>query len=120
MLKVGGIILSLIWLVLGVSFKLTPDAIDKSLRVAKIISEEGLKLRSYNWSSALVAAPVMGLFEADMAAEECSGKQGIINPGSAWCLEIILTLLTKMVKVYVRFFRIGIQGFSIEWAILLL
>lgn len=43
MLKVRGVVLSLFQLVLGVHFKLTLNAIDKSLGVSKVFLEEGLK-----------------------------------------------------------------------------
>ena len=44
MLKVGDIVLSFFQLVLGIFFKLAPNAIDKGLEVSRIFLEESLKL----------------------------------------------------------------------------
>ena len=44
MLKVGSPVSGFFQLVLGVSPKLTPDAVNKDLGTSKVLSEEGFKL----------------------------------------------------------------------------
>ena len=83
MLKVGGVVLSLFQRVLGVSSKLTPDAIDKGLEVPKIFLEEVLELRTCDRSGAFVAVLMLGPSEADGATEERGGKKGTIHPCGA-------------------------------------
>ena len=70
----AGVISSIFKLVLEVSFKLAPDAIDKGLGVPEVFLEENLKLRSRDWSGALVAAFVLDPSEADDAAKEDGGN----------------------------------------------
>ena len=82
-MKVGGVVSSLFQLILEVSSELTPDAIDKGLRVPKILSEEGLELWPRDQSGTFVIAFVLGPFEADGATEEGGGKRGTIHPCSA-------------------------------------
>ena len=65
-----------------------------------------------------MAALVLGLSKADGTTEEGGGKGSIIHPYSAGSFEIILTLLTKVVAIHVRFSKIGLQGQSFEWALL--
>ena len=74
LLKIGGVVLSLFYLVLGVPSKLVPDLIDKGLGVPKVFLKKGLKLWLYNWSGAFVTALMLGSFEAGGAAEESGGK----------------------------------------------
>ena len=45
----------------------------------------------------------------DNVIEEKGGKRGIIHYNSAQSLKIILTLLVKMVAIYVGLFLIGFQ-----------
>ena len=78
-LKVGGVISNFFQLILRVLFKLTLDIIDKGLRVSKVFLKKGLKIKLRNWSSALVAALVLGLSEADRATEEFGGKEDTIH-----------------------------------------
>ena len=44
-LKVGGIVLSLLQIVLGIVFIFTSDIIDKSLKISKVFLEKGFKVR---------------------------------------------------------------------------
>ena len=73
-----GIISSLFQLILRVLSKLAPDAINKSLRVPKVLLEKDLEFRPCDCNGALVAALVLGLFEADDAVKESGGKWGTV------------------------------------------
>ena len=108
MLKVGGIVSSFFQLVLGISSKLASHAIDKGLGVFEVLSEEVLELRPRDYSGAFVAALVLGPSEANGATEKCGGEKGTIHPYSALGFEIILTLLTKLVAIHVRFSEIDL------------
>ena len=59
----------------------------------------------------------MGLSEADGTTEKGGGKKGMIYSCGARGFKIILTLLTKMVAIYVRFSGVGFWGPSFEWAL---
>ena len=61
---------------------------------------------------------LVGSSQADDVTEEDCGKWGTIHPYGARYLEIIFTLLIKMIAVYMGYFGIGIRGPSFEWAIL--
>ena len=113
MLKVGGVVLSLFQLILGVPSKLAPNTIDKGLEVPKVLLEEVLELRPRDRSGAFVAALMLGSSEADGGTEEGGGEGGTIHFCGAWGLEIIFTLLTKVVAIYVRFSGIGLRGPSL-------
>ena len=56
--------------------------------------------------------------EADSATEKCGGKRGTIYLCGAWSFEIILTLLTKVVAIHVRFSGIGLRDSSLKWPLL--
>ena len=62
-----------------------------------------------------MVALVLSSSEADGATEEWSCKWGIIHPGNAWSFEMILTLLTKVIPIHMRFLWIGLQGSSLKW-----
>ena len=113
MLKVGGVVLSLFQLVLGVPSKLAPDAINKSLVVPEVFSKEVFELRQRDRSGVFMAALVLGPSEADGSTEEYGGKGGTIYLCGAWGFEIILTLLTKVLAIHVRFSGIGLRGPSL-------
>ena len=119
-LKVREKISSLFQVVLKISSKLAPDAINKGLGVSEIFLKEGLELKLCKWSGVFVAGLVLGLFEADSTIKEYNNKKSTIHSYSARDFEIILILQTKMVVIYVRFSGISIWGSSFEWAILLL
>ena len=102
-------------LVLGVPSKLTPNVVDEGLRIPEVLSEEGFELWPRDRSGALVAALVLSPSEADGATEEWGCEWGTIHPGSAWSFEIVLTLLTKVIAIYVRFPWIGLRGSSLKW-----
>ena len=74
------VVSSLFQLILGVPFKLAPDAINKSLRVSKVFLKESFKLRLRDWSDALMAMLVLGSSEANSATKKSDGKQSIIYP----------------------------------------
>ena len=57
-------------LILGVSPKLTPDAVNEGLGTAEVFTEESLELWPRDQSGALVAALVLCPSEADGAKEE--------------------------------------------------
>ena len=113
MLKVGCPVSGFFQLVLGVPSKLTPDTINKGLGAPKVLSEEDFELWLCDESGAFVASLVLGSSEADGTMEEGGGKGGTIHPCGAWSLEIIFTLLTKIVAVYMRFSEIGLWGPSL-------
>ena len=83
MLKVGCPVSSFFQLVLGVSPKLTPDAVNKDLRTSEVLSEEGLELLPRNGSGAFVVALVFSPSEADGTIEEGGGEGGTIHPCGA-------------------------------------
>ena len=62
-----------------------------------------------------MAALVLSLFEVDGATEEWGCKWGTIYPGGAWSFEMVLTLLTKVIAIYVKFPWIGFWGSSLKW-----
>ena len=64
-----------------------------------------------------MAAFVLSPSEADRTTEKGSSKEGTIYPCDARSFEIILTLLTKVVAIHVRFSGIGFRGLSLEWAL---
>ena len=68
-------------LILKVPPKLTPDAVNESLRASEVLSEEGLELWLRDRSGALVASLVLSESEADGATEESGGEGGTIHPG---------------------------------------
>ena len=68
-LKMRGVIASSFQLVLGIPSKLTPDAINKSLEVLKVFSEEIFEVGLHDQSDVLVAALLLSLCEADNATE---------------------------------------------------
>ena len=74
----GSIVSSFFQLVLGVSSKLTLDAINKGLGVSEVLLEEGLELWLHDWSGTFVAALILGLSKADNTMKEGGGKQGTI------------------------------------------
>ena len=53
-------------------------------------------------------------FEVDGITEEGGGKGSTIYLYGAWGFEIILTLLTKVVAIHVRFSEISLQDLSLE------
>ena len=118
MLKVEEIISSFIKVILKVFSKFTPNTINKSLAVSKILSEENFKVRPHNRNGVFMVALLLNLFEADGLIEIWSGKKIIIYPSGAWCFEIIFILLTKVVVIYIRFSWISFQGFSLKWLFL--
>ena len=62
-----------------------------------------------------MATLVLSPSEADGTTEEDGGKKGTIDPCDTRGFEVILTLLTKVVAIYMRFFRISLRGLSLEW-----
>ena len=63
------VVLSFFLLILKVSFKLAPDAINKNLGVLKVFLERSFKFWLCNWSGALVAALLLGPSETDSATK---------------------------------------------------
>ena len=74
MLKIGDVVSNLFQLVLGITFKLTPNAINKSLTVSKVFLEEGFELWPYNRNGTLMAILMLGPSKADSTIEECGNK----------------------------------------------
>ena len=105
-------------MVLGIIFKLTPNAINKSLGISKIFLEESLKVGPRDRSGALVAALMLGSSEANSATKEYGSKGGTIHPCGTSDFEIILTLLIKVVAIYVGFSGLSLRGPSFEWLLL--
>lgn len=63
-------------------------------------------------------ALVLRSFETNSATEECSGNQNTLNPYDVGCLNIIFTLLIKIVAVHMEFFEICFQGCSLKKSLL--
>ena len=82
MLKVGDIVSSFFQLVLRILFKLTPDIVDKSLRISEDFLKEDFKIKLYDQSGALMMALVLSPSETDRVQKIKSGKQDIIYLGS--------------------------------------
>ena len=78
MLKIRGVVSSLFNLVLGVLFKLAPNAINKSLKLSKVFLEKDFKLWPCDWSKVFVTAFILGLSKADYATEKIGGKRSMI------------------------------------------
>ena len=64
-----------------------------------------------------MALLVLSPSEADETTEEGGGEGDTIHPCGAKSFEIILTLLTKVVVIHVRFSGIGLWGSSFEWVL---
>ena len=89
---------------MGVLSKFIPNVVNKGLKIAKIFLEKGFKFWFYNQSSALVIILMLSLFEANSIIEEWGYKWGMIYFGGTWSFKIVLTLLTKVIIIYIRFF----------------
>ena len=94
-------------LVLGVLPKLIPDNVNEGLGAPKILPEKGLELWLRDGSGAFMALLMLGSSEADGTTEEGGGEGGTIYPCGGWGLEVIFTLLTKVVVIHVRFSGVG-------------
>ena len=92
--------------------------VNEGLRILEVLLEEGFELWPRDRSGALVAALVLSPSEADGATEEWGCKWGTIHPSGAWSFEMVLTLLTKVTAIHVRFFWIGLWGSSLKWLFL--
>ena len=114
MLEVWCPLSGLFQLVLGVPSKLTPDIVNKGLRIPEVLSEEGFELWPRDQSGALVAALVLSSSEADTATEEWGCKWGTIHLGGAWSFEMVLIMLTKVIAIHVRFLWIGLRGLALS------
>ena len=95
-------------MVLGVPSKLSPDAINESLGVPKVSLEEDFKARLCNKSGVFMTVLMRSLSKADSAIKIWNNKQGTIYSSGAWDFKIIFTLLTKIITVYVKFFKISL------------
>ena len=102
----------------GVLPKLTSDTVNEGLGTPEILPKENLELWSRDGSGAFVVALVLSLSEADRTTEKGGGKGDTIYPCGAGGIKIILTLLTKVVVIHVRFSGISFWGPSLEWALL--
>ena len=92
-------------MVLRVSLNSAPNTINKSSRVPEILSQKGFKLDPGNkiHPSSLVPKFVLVPAEADRPAEEQGCKRDTVGAGSTGGLEMVLTLLAKLVAIHVRF-----------------
>ena len=106
----GGVVSNLFQLVLKIPSKLALGAINKDLGVPKVLLGKVLELKPRNQSGAFVVTLVLGASEADGATEKCSGKRSTINSYSAKSFEMILTMLTIVVAIHMRFFGISFRG----------
>ena len=109
---------NLFQLVLGVPSKLILDIVNEDLRILEIFLEKDFEFWLHDWSGALVAALVLSLSEVDGAMNKWGCKWGMIHPNGAWSFEMILTLLTKVIAIYVRFPWIGLRRSSLKWLFL--
>lgn len=64
-LKIGDVLSSFFQLILGVSSKLTPDCINKGLRISEILLEERFEVKLRVKNGIFVAVLMLSLFEAD-------------------------------------------------------
>ena len=78
-----GIVLNFFWLILRVSFKLTPNAINKNLEVFKVLLEEIFEIKLYDRSGNFVAVLMLSLSKPDDATKILGNKRSIIDPGNA-------------------------------------
>ena len=74
-------ILDFFQLILGVPPKLTPDAVNESLRASEVFLEESLELWPRDRSGAFVVTLVLSPSEADGATEDEGYKWGTIHLG---------------------------------------
>ena len=70
MLELGCPILDFFQLILGVPPKLTPNAVNESLRAFEVLLKKSLELWPRDQSGALVAALVLNLSKADRVPKE--------------------------------------------------
>ena len=70
-------------LVLGVSPKLTPNAVNKGLGTSEVLSKESLEFLPRDRSGAFVAVLVLSPSEANSTTEKDGGKKGMIHPCGA-------------------------------------
>lgn len=104
-------------MIFRVSPELTLNIVNKGLNTPEIFKEEGSELRSYDKSSALVVVFMLSPSEVDGATEKSGGKKDTMHSCSTKNFEVILTLLTKVVVIYVRFLQVSLRVFSLEWAL---
>ena len=108
------VVSNLVYLILEVSSKVTPDIINKSLEISEVLLEKNFEVRLRDRSGTFVPVFILSLSEIDNATKIWSGKQSVIHFGGIWCFEIILTLLKIVVTVYIRFSQVTLQSFSLK------
>lgn len=92
-------------LILRVAFKLVPNAINKRSRIAEFFLKKGLELSpGYgDYFFTLMLVLILSASIADGPWEEQSCKGGMFWARGLGCVEIIFTLLTKVVAIYMKF-----------------
>ena len=92
-------------MVLRFSLDSTPDTINKCPRVPKILSWKSFKFDSDNriHSFSLMLKFELMPAEVDWAAEERGFKQTTVRAGSTRGLDMVFTLLTKLIAIHVEF-----------------
>ena len=103
MLKVWCLVSGFFQLILGVFSKLIPNIVNKDLRIPKILLEKDFEFWPHDWSNALVAALVLSPSKVDGTMKKRGCKWGTIHSGSTWNFKMVLTLLTKVIAIHVRF-----------------
>ena len=108
MFKVRGQALHLFLLKLRVTFDSAPGCVDGNSRVTKILLKKSLEINpgqgSYlNLIFLLVPA------KTNMPTKKKGGKRGAVLLSDAGSIEIVLTLLTKVVAFYMTFSNRGLE-----------
>lgn len=108
--------MGLFQLILGVSLDFIPDVIYKRLRVNHIFTEKDLEFqpRYRCYPFALMTALILYLSKADNPTKEKGGKQDTIITYGPSGVKVILTLLTKVVAVYMKFPEIQVGKSSLK------
>lgn len=120
-------VLGFFQLILVVSLDFTPVIIYKRSGVAKIFTEKSFKfwLKYEDYPFVLVMVLVLCLLEADSPTKKRDGKWDMVRTCGPNSVKVILTLLTKVVIVHMRFPKIQVRkssldrsfsGLSISWS----
>lgn len=112
-------ILSFFYLVLRATFDLTPDAIYESLKVTEILPKEGLELNlDYrDCPFTLVTTLVLSPTETDISSKKRGFKRGAVRTSGSGCFKMVLTLLTEIIAVHVRFSIVQVRNPGFERAL---
>lgn len=114
MLQVKNSILYFLVLVLGILLDLDPDASQKQGRFFKTLSENVLKFVSFRTNSTIVFNFRFVLLpaEVDLVLEKQSLKENALVVRGSGYFAVVLTLLTKIITLYMQAFiiKFGVSG----------